>query len=255
MQTVICIRWGDEYGADYVNRLYRAVMRNVERPTRFVAFTDPVEGLDAGIEAKPIPPIRLPAGLKPGPWRKLALWAPDLGGLETDVLFLDLDILVTGPLDPLFDHEPGQLVLVRNPTQGRRDGIGNSSVMRFRAGSAPHLVSTFEADAVRLSYRFDNEQIYVTKEARPARRVLAGGVVPELQTRAAAALAVLSVSAAAPPARGEDRRLHRPPQARRSHSRRLAGQMVQEVLPVDPADPLGGGALAMTPPALADDPQ
>ena len=165
MQTVICIRWGVEYGADYVNRLYRAVMRNVTRPTRFVAFTDPIEGLDAGIDTKPIPEIRLPTGLKPGPWRKLALWAPDLGGLERDVLFLDLDILVTGPLDPLFDHEPGRLVLVRNPTQGRRDGIGNSSVMRFRAGSAPHLVSRFEADAVRFSYRFDNEQIYVTKEA------------------------------------------------------------------------------------------
>ncbi len=165
MQTVICIRWGAEYGADYVNRLYRAVMRNVMRPTRFIAFTDPVEGLDAEIEAKPIPSIRLPAGLKPGPWRKLALWASDLGGLDQDVLFLDLDILVTGPLDPLFDHEPGRLILVRNPTQGRREGIGNSSVMRFRAGSAPHLVSQFESDAVRLSYRFDNEQIYVTKEA------------------------------------------------------------------------------------------
>lgn len=166
MQTVICIRWGTEYGADDVSRLYRAVTRNVARPTRFVAFTDPVEGLDAGIEAKPIPSIHLPPGLKPGPWRKLAVWAADLGGLRGDVLFLDLDILVTGTLDPLFEHEPGHLVLVRNPTQGRRDGIGNSSVMRFEAGSAPHLVSDFEADAVRFSYRFDNEQIYVTKASR-----------------------------------------------------------------------------------------
>lgn len=165
MQTVICIRWGTEYGADYVNRLYRAVMRNVTRPTRFVAFTDPIDGLDPGIDARPIPEIRLPAGLKPGPWRKLALWAADLGGLEGEVLFLDLDILVTGPLDPLFEHEPGRLCLVRNWTQGRKDGIGNSSVMRFRAGSAPHLVKNFEADAVAMSHRFDNEQIYVTKES------------------------------------------------------------------------------------------
>lgn len=145
-------------------------MRNVARPTRFVAFTDPIAGLDPGIDARPIPDIRLPAGLKPGPWRKLALWSADaaggLGGLAGDLLFLDLDILVTGSLDALFDHAPGQLVLVRNPTQGRRDGIGNSSVMRFRAGSAPHLVADFEADAVRMSYRFDNEQIYVTKASR-----------------------------------------------------------------------------------------
>ena len=166
MQTVICIRWGTAYGADYVNRLHRAVMRHAGRPTRFVAFTDPVEGLDPGIDARPIPDIRLPPGLKPGPWRKLALWRADLGRLEGEVLFLDLDVLVTGSLDPFFDHAPGKLVLVRNWTQGRREGIGNSSIMRFRAGSAPHLVSDFEADAVAMSHRFDNEQIYVTKEAR-----------------------------------------------------------------------------------------
>ena len=166
MQTVVCIRWGTAYGADDVNRLHRAVMRNVGRPTRFVSFTDPVEGLDPAIDARPIPSIALPPGLKPGPWRKLALWSAALGDLDGDLLFLDLDVLVTGSLDPLFDHAPGRLVLVRNPTQGRRDGIGNSSVMRYRARSAPHLVSDFEADAVRMSHRFDNEQIYVTKEAR-----------------------------------------------------------------------------------------
>ena len=175
MQTVVCIRWGSAYGADYVNRLHRAVMRNVARPTRFVAFTDPVDGLAPGIDARPLPGLHLPPGLKPGPWRKLALWAADLGGasggqdpgdLQGDLLFLDLDVLVTGPLDPLFDHAPGQLVLVRNPTQGRREGVGNSSVMRYRAGSAPHLVTDFEADAVAMSHRFDNEQIYVTRASR-----------------------------------------------------------------------------------------
>lgn len=166
VQTVICIRWGTAYGADYVNRLYRAVMRNVRRPTRFVAFTDPVEGLDPGVDARPIPPMHLPSGLKPGPWRKLALWAEELGGLSGDVLFLDLDVLVTGLLDPFFDAEPGRLMLIRNWTQGRSEGIGNSSVMRFRVGAATHLLRDFEADAVAMSWRFDNEQIYVTREAR-----------------------------------------------------------------------------------------
>ena len=166
MQTVVCIRWGSAYGADYVNRLCRAVMRNVSRPTRFVAFTDPIDGLDAAVEARPIPDIRLPEGLRPGPWRKLALWAADLGGIEGDVLFLDLDVLVTGSLDSFFDHEPGKLVLLRNWTQGRREGIGNTSVVRFRAGSSAHLVADFEADAVPMSYHYDNEQIYVTREAR-----------------------------------------------------------------------------------------
>jgi hypothetical protein len=165
-QTVICMKWGSAYPADYVNRLYRGVMRNVARPTRFVCFTDDAAGLDRGIEAKPMPAIALPeSGLRPGPWRKLGLWARDLGGLEGDVLFLDLDVVVTGSLDALFDFEPGCLCLIRNWTQ-MRDGIGNSSVMRFRVGSAPHLVEDFERDAVAMSFRYVNEQTYATREAR-----------------------------------------------------------------------------------------
>ncbi len=163
MQTVVCIRWGTSFGVEYVNRLHRAVRRHVLRPTRFVAFSDDTGGLDAGIEAFHIPPVHLPPGLKPGPWRKLALWSPQLGDLEGDALFLDLDVLVTGQLDPLFDYAPGKLCMIRNWTQGRREGIGNSSVLRFRVGGAPHLLRNFEADAVAMSHRFDNEQIYVTR--------------------------------------------------------------------------------------------
>jgi hypothetical protein len=163
-QVVICMRWGTLYGADYVNRLYRGVMRNVARPTRFVAFTDPIEGLDPRIETHPIPPIHLADKLKPGPWRKLALWSTNLGGLSGSVLFLDLDVVVTGPLDPFFDHEPGKLGLIRNWTQAK-DGVGNSSVMRFTVGSASHLLSTFEEGGAPLTYEFDNEQIFLTKRA------------------------------------------------------------------------------------------
>jgi hypothetical protein len=164
MQTVICMRWGTIYGVDYVNRLYRGVMRNVGRPTRFVVFTDDAAGLDPGIEARPIPPIRLAAGLRPGPWRKLALWSRDLGGLDGDVLFLDLDVVITGPLDAFFDHEPGKLGLIRNWTQAS-DGIGNSSVMRFRVGSAAHLVEEFEQGGAPLTHQIDNEQIFVTRRS------------------------------------------------------------------------------------------
>src|SRR5271156_4762810 len=61
MQTVACMRWGTLFPPEYVNRLYRGVVRNVSRPTRFIAFTDDPSGLDAGIEPRTIPPIRLPA--------------------------------------------------------------------------------------------------------------------------------------------------------------------------------------------------
>ena len=103
--------------------------------------------------------------MRRGPWRKLALWAPQLGDLAGDVLFLDLDVVITGSLDPFFDLEPGKLCIIRNWTQ-LRDGTGNSSVMRFPVGGAPHLVSDFERDPVRLSFRYVNEQNYLCRESR-----------------------------------------------------------------------------------------
>ena len=163
-QTVICMKWGSLYGPDYVNRLHRGVMRNVVRPTRFIAFTDDATGLDPAIEVLPIPPVRLAEGLKPGPWRKLALWSKLLGPLAGPVLFLDLDVVLTGPLDALFDHAPGHLVLIRNWTQPRQS-IGNSSVMRFEVGSAPHLLADFEREGAPLTWAMDNEQMYVTRRS------------------------------------------------------------------------------------------
>jgi hypothetical protein len=163
MQTVICMRWGTLFPVEYVNRLYRGVMRNVARPTRFVAFTDDQGGLDAGIEARPIPAIRLPAtGLGGSPWRKLALWSRDIG-LDGDLLFLDLDVVVVGPLDSFFDFEPGKLAIIRD--WGSKDG-GNSSVMRLPAGRAPHLVDDFEAAPLEKRRLYSNEQVYLTRECQ-----------------------------------------------------------------------------------------
>ena len=37
-RNVICIKWGDKFGADYVNRLYKMVERNLTLEHRFVAL-------------------------------------------------------------------------------------------------------------------------------------------------------------------------------------------------------------------------
>lgn len=162
MQTVVCMRWGDRFPVDYVNRLYRGVMRNVARPTRFIVFTDAIVGLDAGIEPREIPLVRLPAtGLGGSPWRKLALWSRDIG-LTGDLLFLDLDVVVVGSLDAFFDLEPGKLAIIRD--WGSKDA-GNSSVMRLPAGGAPHLVDRFEADPLEKRRLYSNEQVYLTRES------------------------------------------------------------------------------------------
>ena len=61
-KNVICIKWGTKFGAEYVNRLYRMVQKNLTIPHRFVCFTDNSEGLSDGIEVRELPEIGLRRG-------------------------------------------------------------------------------------------------------------------------------------------------------------------------------------------------
>lgn len=166
--NVICMKWGTLYGPDYVNILHRMVKRNLTRPHRFVCFTDDATGLEAGIETFPLPPANVPhkpetaEWRKKSPWRKVSLFAPKLGDLEGPALFLDLDIIVTGSLDPFFEH-PGELCMIENWTTPGI-GVGNSSVFRFTVGAHSQVFEKYNADPDALANTLDNEQIYVSKE-------------------------------------------------------------------------------------------
>jgi hypothetical protein len=89
---VACVCVGDKYGDHYVHRLRNMVARNLG-PHRFVCLSDQdIEGIDC-----------LPAPDLPGWWAKLGIFR----GLpvEYPLLYLDLDMLVTGDLRPLGNGE------------------------------------------------------------------------------------------------------------------------------------------------------
>lgn len=56
-KNVICIKWGDKFGAEYVNSLYKMVEKNLTVPHRFVCFTDNSDGFLDGIEVRPLPEL------------------------------------------------------------------------------------------------------------------------------------------------------------------------------------------------------
>jgi hypothetical protein len=164
-QTVICIKWGTRYGVDYVNRLASMVSRNTRRPTRIVCFTDRPEGIDPGVETAPLPPINIPERVQWVGWRKLSLWQHPLLDLEGDVLFLDLDVVVTGPLDDFFDFEPGRYCVAKNWSEPKLR-VGNTSVYRFPVGRMTHIFEEFNRDAERILAQYRNEQKYISGEAK-----------------------------------------------------------------------------------------
>lgn len=163
MQTVICMKWGTRYGPEFVNRLWSAVERNTSRPTRLVCLTDDATGIDPAVQCHPIPDIDLPPELAMTPWRKLTLWKHPLADLSGDILFLDLDLVITGSLDDMFDFEPGRYCVIENWTQIGQ-GNGNTSAFRFPAGKHSYIFENFQADPERVLSTYRIEQLYISRE-------------------------------------------------------------------------------------------
>ena len=97
MKNVVCIKWGEKFGSEYVNKLYNSIQRNLSLKHRFICLTDNAEGIVAGVETLPIPREDLKIC-----WNKLALFDRGIHNIEGQILFLDLDVVVVDSIDNLF---------------------------------------------------------------------------------------------------------------------------------------------------------
>ena len=158
MVNVICMKWGAKYGPEYVNTLHNMVKRHLSLPHRFVCLTDSTEGLNAGIETFPIPPMPIELNGPERGWKKLLTFAPTLYDLHGDTLFLDIDIIVTGSLDEFFTQK-GNVLIIREWKP--RHGLGNSSVYRFKIGAHPDVLDYFTHNFEQIKQDFRHEQAFL----------------------------------------------------------------------------------------------
>ena len=163
MQTIICMKWGSRYGSDFVNRLYSSIKRHTKKPTKLYCFTDIQQGINKEIICKPLPEINLPETISLTPWRKLSVWQYPLYKLKGDVLFLDLDLVITGNIDRFFDFEPGKFCVIENWTQ-LGENIGNTSCFRFPVGKYDFVFKKFQKNPEQIWKKFHIEQIYLSNE-------------------------------------------------------------------------------------------
>jgi hypothetical protein len=147
--TVCTWKWGTRYGAEYVDRLSAGVTRNLRQPHDFRVFTPEPE--DEHLTAIP------------GCFARLRMFDPEWqarNGFKPGdrIVCLDLDLIVTGQLDELFDRTDDFVILqganAANPCPY------NGSVMMFRAGTNHHLWEDFSLDAVKSipAYEFPDDQ-------------------------------------------------------------------------------------------------
>ena len=103
---IICMKWGTKYGAEYVNRLYNMVKRNLTLPFTMVCLTDNSTGIRDEITCYPIPELNLPSDIPERGWKKLTTFKPDLYGLKGTALFLDIDIVIIDNIDAFYSQSP-----------------------------------------------------------------------------------------------------------------------------------------------------
>ena len=134
--------------------------RHLKRPHRFVCFTDSADGIDPRVEIRPLPEMELDTALPERGWQKLTVFQSTLADLFGRALFLDLDIVVVGPLDPFFEVS-GDFRIIKDWNLSRTY-IGNSSVFRFEIGRHADVLDYWlkNAELVRKNHR--NEQAFLS---------------------------------------------------------------------------------------------
>lgn len=136
--------WGTKYGPEYVAKLASAVKRNLKQPHRFAVFSPQEE--DAYLTEIP------------GCFARLRTFDPEwqaANGIEPGdkIVCMDLDLIVTGSLDGLFDRpEPFTIlqgVNTSNPCQF------NGSLWALDAGYRPDVWGEFSLELAQ-KIQFDS---------------------------------------------------------------------------------------------------
>ncbi len=174
--TIVCIKWGTLFGPEYVNRLYSGVRRNISRPIRFICMTENSDGFHPEIEVLDLPeePYAEPmnAALKVAnrqcAMRKTSLFKQGLiADLEGPILGFDLDVVITGALDEIYEMAPGKIAMRHDWTEKRKGRpTGHGSVFRYDPKAHPFLYNDLAANPyAEVEKARGSEQRYTSHKA------------------------------------------------------------------------------------------
>ena len=125
---MITVKWGTKYDAEYVNKVYKGLKRYTDREFQFICFTDDRTGLNENIV-----PMDLLENWT-GWWGKATIFAK-AHGFDTGLnFFIDLDMIISGSCDDLFNFD-GRFALLRTDeiqNECLNKGGYNSSIVYWR---------------------------------------------------------------------------------------------------------------------------
>ncbi len=136
MLTVVTWHWGDKFGQKYVDRLRSGVARNLAQEHRFLVIKPQAEDQYLTKIA--------------GCFARLRMFDPAwqaANDITDRVVCIDLDTVITGPLDPLFDR-PEPFVIMQGGNASNPCPF-NGAMMMLRAGAHPEVWTDFSLKAAK----------------------------------------------------------------------------------------------------------
>ena len=177
--SVCCFKWGNAYGADYVNILFDNAHKHISKPFDFYCFTDDATGIDEAVKIISLDFLTIDKQrwLRGG-WPKLAMFHRESLPPDNPTLLLDLDVVILDSLDVFFERlqqAGGGLHIVRQlmgvvgenllPLRWRRDRGGNSSVVAFMPREQHHIFDRFMESQDSVYNIVRSEQRFISNHA------------------------------------------------------------------------------------------
>lgn len=161
--NIVCMKWGTLYGSDYVNRLYGMVRRHLKKPFSLYCITDDPTSIRREVRIRAMPDFPLPPGTR-GPWQKLLMFKEELFDIRGKTMFLDLDVVIVGPLDRFFTYSDKFAVRHEFDRRKQNDAFGNTSIYVFEIGAYPDIYDYYLNNQKKIhSHYWTAEQEYVTR--------------------------------------------------------------------------------------------
>lgn len=162
--NVICVKQGDKYSSEYVNKLYSMVKKNMPMDFTFHCYTDDSNGIDKTVNVVPIK-------------SDLVKWWPKLDALNIfdfgDNVLFDLDIVILNPLERLCSIKTRTLsVLYAQWKEGylqpsskeKFPTLYNSSIMKWNGNQGKEVYDYFQRHKEMILFKYIGIDRYMFNE-------------------------------------------------------------------------------------------
>jgi len=129
-----CLKWGDKYGPEYVNRLYNSILRNYDGDFEFVCYTDNTSGVET--DTDDINLLRPYDTDRVFTYEKLFLIRESMADKN---YWVDLDILIHGDLTGTLNRPMPNFTMLWNYW----NDYESKSLQWYGTGSSCHINSSF----------------------------------------------------------------------------------------------------------------